>query len=339
MAAKHDNLRLQIITLHKHTEKSVTEIAKDLKISHSIVSRTISRFRETGDYTTKYENCGRSQIFDERDKRRMKNVSVKNPRLTAEEIQIEIGAQGDCSLRTVQRTLSEAGIKAVKPYRRPFITEKQARARFEWAQRYRHWTEEDWSKVVFSDESVFSILDNCPCYVRVIEGQPLTPAHFNLTRKHPTSVMVWACFSIKGTGRAAIIEGTMDSNKYCKEILQSHVKHQLDKWYPDGDYYFQQDNAPCHKSKRSMDFLRSENIRVLPWPAVSPDINPIENLWSIMKRRLKRLSASSKQAIIANFIEIWYRDRDLTETCKKLVESMPNRVQAVIDAKGYQTPY
>ena len=74
------------------------------------MSRTISRFRETGDYATKNENCGRPETFDERDKRRMKNVSVKNPRLSAEEIQIEIGAQGDCSMRNVQRTLSEAGI-------------------------------------------------------------------------------------------------------------------------------------------------------------------------------------------------------------------------------------
>lgn len=339
MAENHDAVRLKIVTLYKHAEMTVMEIAKELDISHSTVSRTIRRFQETGSHTTKYENCGRPPSFDERDIRRMRHIASKDPRKSAGEIQKELGATGECSLRTVQRTLTKVGIKAVKPYRRPFISEKQAAQRLQWARHHRHWTVDDWSNVIFSDESVFAILDNCPCYVRVIEGHPLTPAHYNLTRKHPSSVMVWACFSIRGAGRAAIIDGTMNTEKYCDQIIEHRVIAQLNEWFPEGSGLFQQDNAPCHKSKRTMDFMAAKGINVLPWPPASPDLNPIENLWSIVKRRLRERSCTSKQTIISNFISIWNRDPEIVDNCRKLVESMPSRIEAVIAAKGFQTRY
>ena len=50
----------------------------------------------------------------------------------------------------------------------------------------------------------------------------------------------------------------------------------------------QQDNAPAHRSRAVRDFLLHEDIPIMePWPAVSPDMNPIEHLWDYMKRKMR----------------------------------------------------
>ena len=65
--------------------------------------------------------------------------------------------------------------------------------------------------------------------------------------------------------------------------------------------------------------------------------DPIENMWSIIKTRLKALHATTKKDLIANFIRVWNRDPEIQNMCKKMVDSMPKRVNAVIASEGWQT--
>ena len=58
---------------------------------------------------------------------------------------------------------------------------------------------------------------------------------------------------------------------------------------------FQQDNAPCHTSKIVSEFFRSSNLEKIPWPASSPDLNIIENVWSVLKSKLRRMPIRSKR--------------------------------------------
>ncbi|KAG1664759.1 Flotillin-1 [Nymphon striatum] len=102
----------------------------------------------------------------------------------------------------------------------------------------------------------------------------------------------------------------------------------------DGDGIFQQDLAPCHTSRKMRTFFEESGLEVLDWPGNSPDINPIENLWAIMKRRLQKEDCSTMTKLISAVIRAWYHDEELAKMCSTLVESMPNRVQMLVKIQG-----
>ena len=106
-----------------------------------------------------------------------------------------------------------------------------------------------------------------------------------------------------------------------------------------GNFIFMQDGAPCHKAKAVTKYLRDEGIVVLDWPGNSPDINPIEKMWAIMKKEMRKNVISNKTKLIEELIRVWFRSPEIQENCKKLIHSMPERVQAVIKAKGGFTKF
>jgi transposase len=68
----------------------------------------------------------------------------------------------------------------------------------------------------------------------------------------------------------------------------------LKDWFPEGDFVFMHDGAPCHKAKSITKFFAEKDVKTLPWPGYSPDIKPIENVWGIVKKRLKKINITTK---------------------------------------------
>ena len=100
-----------------------------------------------------------------------------------------------------------------------------------------------------------------------------------------------------------------------------------------------QDNDPKHKAKSVIGWLEEQDFSVMNWPAQSPDINPIENVWSQVKQKLARFEDPP-----TSLAEVWERASHIfsqitADFCVTLYESMPRRMAAVIKAKGGWTKY
>lgn len=123
-------------------------------------------------------------------------------------------------------------------------------------------------------------------------------------------------------------------------ILKTRLHDFIDKSaYPEGEITFQQDGDPKHTAKIVKEWLAKQNFKVMEWPAQSPDLNPIENLWSIVKRRLGQY-----QSAPCNLDDLWRRveiewSKIPKEIIQNLVESMPRRINNLIENKGLWTKY
>ena len=117
----------------------------------------------------------------------------------------------------------------------------------------------------------------------------------------------------------------------------SKVMFSADQLYGDADFIFQQDLAPAHSAKATSTWFKDHGIPVLNWPANSPDLNPIENLWGIVKRKMRYARPNNAEELKATIRATW---APITpEQCHRLINSMPRHIAAVIQAKGAPTKY
>ncbi len=110
-----------------------------------------------------------------------------------------------------------------------------------------------------------------------------------------------------------------------------------DKLYGDADFIFKQDLAPTHTAKGTKNWFNDNDVTVLDWPANSPDLNPIENLWSIVKRKMRDTRPNNADDLKAAMKATWAYITP--EQRHRLIASIPRRIDAVIHAKGGPTKY
>ncbi len=163
---------------------------------------------------------------------------------------------------------------------KPLLNQRQRQKHLTWAVEKKNWTVAQWSKVLFSGESKFCI----KVKIKVPESGGRVERH----RIHVAwsqcefpSVMIWAAMSSAGVGPLCFLKSTVNAAIY-QEILELPS---ADKLYGDADFIFQQDLAPAHTAKSTKSWLNDHGVTVLDWPANSPDLNPIENLWGISRGR------------------------------------------------------
>ncbi len=167
---------------------------------------------------------------------------------------------------------------------KPLLKQKHCQKHLTWAKEKNNWTVAQWSKVLFSDESKFCISfgNQGPRVWRKSE-EVQNPCCLKSSVKFPQSVMIWAAMSSAGVGPLCFLKFTA----IYQEILGHFMLPSADNIYGDADLIFQQDLAPAHTAKGTKSWFNDHDVSVLDWPANSPDLNPIENLLGIVKRKMR----------------------------------------------------
>ena len=310
-------------------------LATDFNVCAKTIQRIIRKV-EKFNSVERTKGSGRKRITTAAQDRAI-TLAVKRDRLNSLKDICQRLFLENVSIRTISRRLHEGSdFQSYWSVKKPFICERNRLKRIQWCRTHRHWTVEDWRKVIWSDESPFVVRFNGRFRVWRLHNERYNPMVTNATVKHSKKINVWGCFAAHAVGVLHKVEGILEQHQF-NSILENQLLPSTEKLFPDGFYYFQQDNDPKHTSNMNKEWLADNIPHLLSWPAQSPDLNPIENLWSILDQRLKTRKVNTEAELLECLIEGWNALEP--ELLTRLIDSMPRRIEAVLKAKGYATKY
>ena len=318
---------------------SAHNIASKLHVSIASISRVCSKYRPDLPKSTGGRPHKLTSANIDYARRMICMGKVDNAVQAAKALQ-DVTNQPVCS-QTLRNNLKKAGMQPVVKRKRPLLQKRHIRDRLDFAESHKEWTLEDWKKVLWSDETKINRLgSDGRTYVWKDVGEGLSKRTVEGTVKFGGgNVKMWGCMGWDGVGYATRIEGKMDAELYVS-ILDDELMQSLEYYgLSPEEIIFQQDNDPKHTSGLATRWFNDNDIIVMKWPAQSPDLNPIEHLWHYLKKKLLEYEVPPK-----GIHELWERiekewNEIPAETCQKLIESMPRRIEAVLKAKGGYTKY
>ena len=155
------------------------------------------------------------------------------------------------------------------------------------------------------------------------------------------SVFCWGWISHEGAEMLHRIEGHLDSLQY-QHILQNVVLPSVRMLYPDGIIHFQQDHSYIHDSRVVQGWLSLQaDVELIDWPPRAPDMNPIEDMWSEVKRTMQEtwpvLPPRNSDELCTLVSDVWDEVASSQRYVRSLIESMTRRMKSVVVAKGFWT--
>ena len=236
----------QIIVQRRQRGEGVRAIARALQISPSTVTKTMQRFNDTGS-TLSRPRSGRPRATTAREDRLIHRSQLADRRRSSNEVR-NLLPQLRVSSRTVRRRIREFGLLSCPATKKPLVSVRNRQVRRRWATLRQNVTVDQWSQVLFSDESKVNRL-NCDGWQRLrrTRDEKLRPFALQPTATGGGgSIMVWGCMSAQGVAPLVRLHATMNAQRY-HELLQQTALPYLRTEMPAASI-FQQDNAPCHKA-------------------------------------------------------------------------------------------
>ncbi|GFU97937.1 transposable element Tcb1 transposase [Trichonephila clavipes] len=243
---------------------SVTSVAAEFGIAHRIVSRLWRQFQTTGTAIREYSS-GRPRGTTPADDRYIVLQARINRRQTAGEIaRHTTQATGrPISRFTVARRLHGGGLFARRPARCVPLTPAHRRRHSLWCREHRNWRDNEWGRVLFTDESRFSLSsDSHRILIWSERGSRNHPSNIiERDRYGGRGVLVWGRIMLGSrTDLHTFDAGSVNETRYCNEILLPYVR--LFRGAMGLQFLFMDDNAPCHRTVAAEQLLESEILNV-----------------------------------------------------------------------------
>ncbi|CAF3491798.1 unnamed protein product [Rotaria sp. Silwood2] len=328
-----------IIALHD-AGMSQHEISRQLHISRQCIRQTIRKFDQLHTVATK-PGGGRPKKVTDRQKRAIKLEQLRDDTLSLADLlrYAYINLNLTITRQTVSRILREFNMVSYTAPRKPRTTPIQRSNRLRWCHEHLSWSVNDWSNVIFSDETNFEILNRKNrIYIRRFRTDSTRFERYQKRVHKGGGIGLWSYLTCHGLGPLVIYDGRLNSVKYI-DILEHHLSAALQKFpsQQSQKILYQQDNARPHVSAQTQEYLKEQRVKLIPWPANSPDLNIIENIWSILDQKLLKVNINNmddlKTALQSGWAEI------SNNTVQKLFESMPKRLREVVTRKGFHSCY
>lgn len=330
--AKHlsEEERWRIVFLTKDQNLSSRQIAKKMKISRTTVTETLSKYWQTG---TVHDLAGRGRKLKLSAVETKKVIKQAKKRKAAPQILQNLNKK--VSVRTIQRTIQKSGLQWLTIQKIDMLTDLQKQKRVEYSKKMEGY---EWRNVLFSDEKTFW-LGSSPGYAWQEPGNRIEEE----VKKYPPKLNVWGAIGYHVKSKLYFFKENMNGPLYQKiinaRLPEKHLTYssKCPKKLPK-NWIFLQDNDPKHKAKETMKLLEHlvEN-RLISHPPMSPDLNPMEDIWSYLDRKVKEAKCKTISSLKRVLTKEW--NSMSWKEIRNSVDSMERRLAQCIEIGGQRLNY
>lgn len=315
------------------------DVADTMGVSKKTVQRWITRWEQEGSLATR-PRSGRPRVTTPDEDARLMAAVDNTPMKTMVDLTRELNLP--CHPQTTRNRLHKSGIHCYVPARKPKLTDAHKEARLAFALEYLAVDPTFWRNVIFTDEKTFTSVKAGARYCwRPVKTRYKDKNMDETEESGRVTVNMWGWMWAHGPGELVVLEGRFTSDVYIQilnDVLLPTVRAMA---IPEPEpIILVHDNSSVHTSNNVKVWLQQHPIiQPIQWPAKSSDLNPIEHLWATMTRNWDVGEERSRQVVARHANEVWERLRRRPNICFNLVDSMPRRIDEVIDEHGGWTSY